>query len=413
MTASYRFLTCSLHKTYMKGAPWRQEGRKPTAIKIMINIKFFNESLAKVLTAGGQNSLVRLLFTKARDGRNVVQMTCCDGKGLQIMLAIGFDGEPVEGVAIVNGNQLLGILRSYEALGFREFRAKVSSGETENVLTVTNGKGEHKLALADNMILIDPKEAQDGGLYAAFCNTKELQAAVRQVNYAVGSSEHTAGIYFKAGDTGYTLMATDCYVGAVAGCKADFRAVRGHEDADRDFFAGKAAAKAINAMHGDTINVAVTPRYILLRDSMGTMAVASLNGGRFPLPGFSSVLVGKEASMQLPHFFDMKVLKCTLLALADLAEAETVSRESKKITFRAVKAGEAAELFCGTQAADAELSSVDRTDGVSFSTALLKEVLNTMDDSVFVRFFKGVALFYKKDDDINSAYLMVVGPKKS
>ena len=209
----------------------------------MINTNNFNIALGKVINAAGRDDLVQVLFTKAGEGRNMCQLTCCDGKGLQIMTPIAFTGESAEGIAIVKASTLSGITRSYEALGFSEFAARIVTGETENVLVLSNGKGEHKLPLAEKMPRIDLKAAQEGAQYAALCRTKDIQNAVKGVAYAMGNNEYTAGVFFQPCEKGFTLMATDTIYGTQGTFSVEFKMFG--EGEPKEFFAGTSAIKVI------------------------------------------------------------------------------------------------------------------------------------------------------------------------
>lgn len=374
----------------------------------MINTKTFNAALGRVMAAAGKEDLVQAVFTATAD-RNICQLTCCDGKGLQVMMSIAFTGECSEGVAIVKASTLAGILRSYEALGFKEFGASIVKGETENVLVLTNGKGTHKLPLAEKMSSIDLRQAQEGVLYAAACRTKDLQAAVKNVSYAIGNNEYTAGMFFRAEENGYTVMATDTYFGAQSRFAAEFKSIKGGAaDAAKDFFVGTCGVKAILALKGEAANLVVTKNFLILKDADGTMAFAGMNAKSFPIPAMNQIMVGKGAGLQgKKHLYDAELQKGMALALIDLAEATSTSKDVKAISFRAEQKGGTYELCCGTQAVEsAKLMLVDEAGEASFSTALLKSVLtNIGEDTVTIKFVKGLALFYGRSEDC-LAFLM-------
>lgn len=378
----------------------------------MMNLGSFNAALAKVMVAAGKEDLVTVLFTTSND-KNICQLTCCDGKGLQVMMSIAFTGNCTEGVAIVKASTLAGILRSYEALGFKEFEATIEKGETENVLILSNGKGSHKLALAEKMPSIDLKQAQEGAIYAAICKTKDLQNAVKSVAYAVGNTEYTAGIFFQAGEKGYTVMATDAYYGAKTSFASDFK-MFGNTDAKMDFFVGTSGVKAIGALKGEVANMVITPKYLMLKDADGTMAVASMNAKAFPVQAMTQFMVNKNASLQAkPHLYDVEIKKSTVLALIELAEVTCISKDVKVISFKGEQKGEVTGLVCGTQSVEeAKLSLVENADEITFSTSLLRNVLtNISEEEIFVRYYKGIGLFYRKDSESCLAFLMGRGNK--
>lgn len=383
-------------------------------LKMKISVDTMNSIITKVAAATGKEDLMKVQFqvTKNKEGQPV-NVVCFQsyGAGLQITQNYVYEGtaEP-DACYIVKSTQLQGIVKSYAALGVES----VNIEGTESQLIIRNGNGQAGLSRAENMSQIDMREAQADPLCAIIFNLKEMQAALKSVAYAVGAStDQTNGVQFCANEQGYTLYATNSYVGAQSSVKAGFKPMT-KEEFSKDFFVGNGFLKAINALKGEQLSMMLTKKYLILKDVEQTFAIVALNEVKFPVSALTKVMVNDGAPLLAPENFVIEVNKEKLEAAIGLAEV--LSSESvKTITLQKVEMGETTQLVTGSksnpQAIDAKITAVGEGDSIMLQTTLLRGVLtNLSGNTVKIRVLNNMTLFYGEGQVMCSAFLMGRAP---
>ena len=359
----------------------------------------------------GKDDKILVSFEAVKQGENSVNMmefVACNGQGLQISQSVKYGGkaEP-DGKYIVSSSTLTGLIKGYRALGVDE----VSLSGSEKCLTVKNGNGKAELQRAEKMASINPTEAQEGILCGILFNIKELQAGLRSVGYAQDPGIPACnGIFFSSTDTGYTLYATNTFLGACSNVKAEFHP-QTKEAFSKDFFVGTGLAKALSVFNGEQVGIALTDKYLVAKDAEGTFAIITLNKTPFPVDTVKRAFVRfGDAMGKASECFSLKIKKSVLEAAVGLAETLNTDKE-KSISFKAVQMGENCELVCNInsnkQAIPAEVKyTSDDGDAVKYQTTFLRGVLATCsDDTLRLRLSKKHILAYYGDSDECSAFV--------
>lgn len=378
----------------------RIPGKGPGIKNMKIIVNNMAAAMNKAMAAVGKADVVKLQLATTARGK-LFNICTYNDKGFQITINLSV-GECTDedAVVIVKASVLSALVKNYQLLGVDSI--DLIFEETKVVLK--DKAGEVTIAREQKMNSLSLEEAKNGPVGSVKMELKALANALKNTAGAIGAgTDNTNGYFFKASETGYEIYTTDSFTGAYSAVKAEAELVEGKKAEDLSFFAIPAIANAVAVLKGEVAAIAVTEKYLILRDAEGTFAIIAKSLSKFPVSAVSTLMVNRTADGVKPQMFTSLIKKDVLMAHINIGES--LGGTEKGLTLNAVQAGETAELVCkfsNGSARTVEASTTVTGEGgqITLGFNKLRTCLAAAPDKTFIRVLvDGVLLFYGETGD--------------